>query len=548
MQMRSDVNNYASHSHSTTHDLPSFQQVFARARNAFASGKTKDVFFRKSQLKSLDKMLVENQKVLIEAVHKDLRKPAFEVIAAEIDVIRNEIRSILISIDRLVKPETVPMTIATSLDNTVIVYEPFGSVFIIGAWNYPLQLTLAPLVGAISAGNCAVVKPSEISVVTSRVIAELLPQYLDRDCYQVVEGGAAETTQLLQQKWDYIFYTGSPRVGKIVYEAAAKNLVPVTLELGGKSPCWFDDSITDFETALKRVVWGKLLNCGQTCVAPDYLICTKAVQDKVVQAIPGILKNFYGESIAASSDYPRIVTENHFNRLVKMIESTKGKIVIGGTFNREDKFIAPTVVTDVPLDDVLMSEELFGPILPIVTVNSETEAIDFIKKGEKPLAMYIFTNKESVKQRFIKETSAGSMAINDTILQLTGLFPLGFSLISVFLSADILQTNKQKGSHVKEAFVNDACFLFYIHNRQYVFSDVLYLLFSLLYFSCNYSSRLNNQTKHTRSSTNNNNNNSGRISFRRSWQLRNRILSRKVLILRHVSSQAHPAQKLQSSR
>jgi acyl-CoA reductase-like NAD-dependent aldehyde dehydrogenase len=366
-------------------------------------------------------MLVENQKILIEAVYKDLKKPDFEVLGTEIEVVRNEIRSILINIDRLVKPESVPINIATSLDKTVIVYEPYGSVFIIGAWNYPIQLCLAPLVGAISAGNTAVVKPSEVSVATSRVLAELLPQYLDRECFQVVEGGVAETTQLLQQKWDYIFYTGSPRVGKIVYEAAAKNMTPVTLELGGKSPCWFDESITDLETALKRVIWGKLLNCGQTCVAPDYLMCTKATQEKIVKVIPSILKNFYGDNIAASKDYPRIITENHFNRLVKMIESTKGKIAVGGIFTREDRFISPTVVTDVPADDVLMSEELFGPILPIVTVSSPDDAISFINKGEKPLAMYIFTNNESVKNKFVKETSAGSMAINDTILQLTGM-------------------------------------------------------------------------------------------------------------------------------
>jgi len=376
-------------------------------------------------------MLVENQRILIEAVHKDLKKPDFEVIGTEIDVVRNEIRSLLMNIDRLARPESVAMTIATAMDQTVICYEPYGSILIIGAWNYPIQLILSPLVGAISAGNTAVLKPSEVSPATSRTLAELLPRYLDKECYQIVEGGVAETTELLGQKWDYIFYTGSPRIGKVIYEAAAKNMIPVTLELGGKSPCWFDDSISDLETALKRVVWGKLLNCGQTCVAPDYLLCTKEVQEKVVKTIPRILETFYGNDVHASKDYPRIVNENHFDRILKLLGSTKGQVVIGGKSVREELYFSPTVVTDVSFSDPLMAEELFGPILPIVTVSSADEAVEFINSREKPLAMYIFTNKKSIQDKFVKGTSAGSMAINDTILQLTGLFP--FHFLSVIL-------------------------------------------------------------------------------------------------------------------
>lgn len=366
------------------------------------------------------KMMTENSKLICDAVHKDLRKSPAEGRTTEIATVTNECLYAMNGLSRWAKPSKVSKTIATMMDSTYVHHEPYGVVLIIGAWNYPIHLTFMPLIGAVSAGNCAVLKPSELAPASSRVVAELLPRYLDPECYHVVEGAAEETTQLLRERWDYIFYTGSSRVGKIVYEAAIKNLTPVTLELGGKSPVFFDESITDVELAAKRLVWGKCLNSGQTCVAPDYVLCTRQVQAKLMEVIPKIVKDFYGPDVQKSADYSRIVNENNFHRLVKLIQSTRGKVVVGGNSDLSDKYIAPTIVTEVSADDPLMEDELFGPILPIVAVASVDEAIDFINRREKPLALYVYTNKDSVSKRFLEETSSGALVINDCMLQLTG--------------------------------------------------------------------------------------------------------------------------------
>ena len=401
-------------------DIFCLAQIVTKARQAFATGRTKDIAFRKSQLEAIMRMMTENSKLICDAVHKDLRKSGFEGRATEIGTVTNEVLVALNGLSGWAKPAKVSKTIATMLDSTFVYREPYGVALIIGAWNYPIHLTFMPLIGAVSAGNCAIVKPSELSPATSRVVAELLPRYMDPECYHVVEGAAEETTQLLRERWDYIFYTGSSRVGKIVAEAAVQHLTPVTLELGGKSPVFFDESITDIELAAKRLVWGKCLNSGQTCVAPDYVLCTRQVQAKLAQVIPKILKDFYGPDVQKSSDYSRIVNENNFHRLVKVLQSTRGKVAVGGNSDLSDKYIAPTVVTDVSADDPLMEDELFGPILPIVPVSSVDEAIDFVNRREKPLALYVFTNQDSVSNRFLKQTSSGALVINDCMLQLTG--------------------------------------------------------------------------------------------------------------------------------
>lgn len=395
-------------------------QIVEKARRAFASGRTKDIAFRKSQLEAIMRLMTENSKLICDAVNKDLRKSPVEGRTTEIGTVTNECLYVLNGLTRWAKPTRVAKTIATMMDSTFVHHEPHGVALIIGAWNYPIHLTFMPLIGAVSAGNCVVVKPSELAPASSRVVAELLPRYMDPECYHVVEGAAEETTQLLRERWDYIFYTGSSRVGKIVYEAAVKNLTPVTLELGGKSPVFFDESITDIELAAKRIVWGKCLNSGQTCVAPDYLLCTRQTQAKLIQVIPKILKDFYGPDIQKSGDYSRIVNENNFNRLVKLLQATKGKVAVGGNSDLSDKYIEPTVVTDVSADDPLMQDELFGPILPIVAVSSVDEAIDFINRREKPLALYVYTNRDKVSDRFLRETSSGALVINDCMLQLTG--------------------------------------------------------------------------------------------------------------------------------
>lgn len=366
------------------------------------------------------RMMEENGKLICDAVHKDLRKSDAECRMTEINTVTNECLVALNGIDRWTKAKKVPKTIATMFDSTYVHHEPYGVTLIIGAWNYPVHLAFMPLIGAVAAGNCAVLKPSELAPATSHVVAELLPRYMDKECFHVVEGAAEETTQLLRERWDFIMYTGSTRVGKIVYEAAVKNLTPVCLELGGKSPVFFHDSIKDVELAAKRLVWGKCLNAGQTCIAPDYVLCSPNMQTKLAEIIPKILKDFYGSDIQKSGDYNRMVNERNFQRLAKLIQATKGNVIIGGNSDASDKYIAPTVVTDVTPDDPLMEEELFGPILPIVPVASVDEAIDFINRREKPLALYLYTEQYSVSNRFLRETSSGSLVINDCMLQMTG--------------------------------------------------------------------------------------------------------------------------------
>ena len=280
----------------------------------------------------------------------------------------------------------------------------------------PVQLNLSPMVAAICAGNAVVLKPSELAPATARTLSELLPRYLDKDCFVVVEGGPEETQALLSEKWDYVFYTGSPRVGRLVYAAVTKHLTPVTLELGGKSPLYLDETITNMETACRRIWWGKGVNAGQTCIAPDYLLCTKQVADVFVATANKIITEFYGTDIKSSPDYCRIINDNHFNRLQKLIDTTAGTIVFGGKTDPSTRFISPTIITDVKPDDPIMQEEIFGPILPIMTVSGLDEAIEFINRGEKPLSLYVFSEKSSVAKRFIHETSSGAVIANDTLL------------------------------------------------------------------------------------------------------------------------------------
>lgn len=277
------------------------------------------------------------------------------------------------------------------------------------------KINLAYFVGAIAAGNCVVLKPSEKAEATAELIAKLLPNYLSSDCYQVLCGGIPETTLILKQKFDYIFYTGSTEVGKIIYEAAHKHLTPVTLELGGKSPVYIDNT-ADIEIAAKRILWGKCVNAGQTCVAPDYILCSKEVQDKFLVHAETAIKEFFGNSVKSSPDFCRIINDYHFNRLASLLKDVK--IAIGGHTDPTDRFICPTVVIDVRADEPLMQEEIFGPILPIVNVNNVNEAIKFINEGQKPLALYIFSNNSKDTKLILDNTSSGGVAVNDVILHI----------------------------------------------------------------------------------------------------------------------------------
>ncbi|KAI1231773.1 hypothetical protein IHE44_0007408 [Lamprotornis superbus] len=336
-------------------------------------------------------------------------------------------------------PQPVKKNLLTLRDEAYIGYEPLGVVLVIGAWNYPFVLVMQPLIGAIAAGNAVVVKPSEVSENTARLVAELLPQYLDKvsvapcwtpgfsvllgwgdpdtpalqDLYAVITGGVPETTELLTQRFDHILYTGNTAVGRIVMAAAAKHLTPVTLELGGKSPCYIDKDC-DLAVACRRITWGKYMNCGQTCIAPDYILCDPSIQSKVVENIKATLKEFYGEDVKSSPDYGRIINQRHFKRVKSLLEGQK--IAHGGETDEASCFIAPTILTDVSPESKVMEEEIFGPVLPIVTVRSVEEAIEFINLREKPLALYVFSNKKQLIRRVIAETSSGGMTANDVIM------------------------------------------------------------------------------------------------------------------------------------
>ncbi|XP_039091365.1 aldehyde dehydrogenase family 3 member B1 isoform X2 [Hyaena hyaena] len=341
---------------------------------------------------------------------------AFESEVSEISISQSEINLALRNLRSWMKDEKVPKNLATQLDSAFIRKEPFGLVLIIAPWNYPVNLILVPLVGALAAGNCVVLKPSEFSRSTEKVLADVLPRYLDQSCFAVVLGGPQETGQLLQHKFDYIFFTGSPRVGRIVMSAAAKHLTPVTLELGGKNPCYVDDDC-DAQTVANRVAWFRYFNTGQTCVAPDYVLCSPDTQARLLPALQSAITRFYGDDPRGSPNLGRIISQKHFRRLQGLLGC--GRVAIGGQSDEGERYIAPTVLVDVAETEPVMQEEIFGPILPIVNVRSLDEAIDFINRREKPLALYAFSNSKQVVKRVLAETSSGSFCGNDGFMHLT---------------------------------------------------------------------------------------------------------------------------------
>uniref|UniRef100_A0A2K6H0S0 Aldehyde dehydrogenase n=1 Tax=Propithecus coquereli TaxID=379532 RepID=A0A2K6H0S0_PROCO len=347
-----------------------FEDTLRQLRGAFNTGRTRPAEFRAAQLRGLGRFLEDNKQLLQDALAQDLHK-------------------------------------ATQLDSAFIRKEPFGLVLIVAPWNYPLNLTLVPLVGALAAGNCVVLKPSEISTSVEKVLAEVLPRYLDQSCFAVVLGGPQEMAQLLEHKFDYIFFTGSPRVGRIVMTAAAKHLTPVTLELGGKNPCYVDDNC-DPQTVANRVAWFRYFNAGQTCVAPDYILCSPETQERLLPALQSAITRFYGDDPQSSPNLGRIINQKQFQRLRALLGC--GRVAIGGQ---------PTVLVDVQEMEPVMQEEIFGPILPIVSVRSLDEAVDFINRREKPLALYAFSNSSQVVKRVLARTSSGGFCGNDGFMHLT---------------------------------------------------------------------------------------------------------------------------------
>jgi aldehyde dehydrogenase (NAD+) len=353
---------------------------------------------------------------ILEALRRDLNKPRVEGYAAEVHHCLAEISFALKNLKRWMRPRRVGGSKLFPLSRGCIVCEPLGTCLIISPWNYPFSLAILPLVASVAAGNCTVIKPSEISKNTETVIFEMISRYFDKEYISVIRGGAETSKELLKERFDYMFFTGGETVGKIVMKAAADNVTPVTLELGGKSPCIVDQDC-NFRKAARRITWGKFLNAGQTCVAPDYLLVQENAKDRLITSIQECILEFYGENPQDSKDYGRIINVNHFDRLSELLG--QGKIVFGGKTDREGLYISPTLITDVPEDAKIMKEEIFGPLLPVLAFDRVSEAVDFVKRRPKPLALYVFSRDKDFQRTVLSETSSGGVCMNDTIIHLT---------------------------------------------------------------------------------------------------------------------------------
>nr|WP_229805033.1 aldehyde dehydrogenase family protein [Alteromonas halophila] len=392
------------------------QPLLDNLNAVFATGKTRSLDWRRQQLNALESLVSDNDVAIQRALKSDLGKCEMEAWASEIGFLLSDIAHTRKHLGKWSSPRKVGTPLVAWPGKSYQLPEPLGTVLIIGAWNYPLQLTLAPFVAAIAAGNCAVLKPSELAPATSAVIAELIPKYLDSSAVAVVEGGKDESTALLACRWDHIFYTGGEAVGKIVMRAASAHLTPVTLELGGKSPCLVDKR-ADLKVTARRIVWGKWMNAGQTCIAPDYVLVEQEHVDAFVAAIKAELHAQYGENPLQSADYGKIINARHLRRLQSYVEEVS--VHYGGEVDEMALRMAPTLVVDPDLQSDLMQEEIFGPVLPIIPLASLEDAIETVRARPKPLALYLFTSDDKLQQRVLSQCSAGSVCVNDTMLFMT---------------------------------------------------------------------------------------------------------------------------------
>ncbi|MGC1219768.1 MAG: aldehyde dehydrogenase [Phormidesmis sp.] len=398
---------------STPPRAASVADMLQAQRAFFATGQTKSYDYRLTQLKLLKEAILERQDAIVQAAKEDLGRPEFEGYF-EIGVLA-ELSYVIKHLKGWMKPQKVGLPLAQLPGSAWVQPEPLGNVLIIGPWNYPFQLVISPLIGAIAAGNCAIIKPSEIAPATSKVVAELVDATFSPDYVAVKEGGVEVAQALLAEKFDHIFFTGGTHIGQIVMEAAAKHLTPVTLELGGKSPCIVDLNIK-LDVAAKRIVWGKFLNAGQTCVAPDYLLVKEEIKPAFVDALKQVIQETYGDDPASSPDLSRLVSDRQFDRVAGLLAGED--VVIGGEHDRETRFIAPTVLENVSWDAPIMAEEIFGPVLPVLSYERIEDAIARINSRPKPLALYLFTQDKSVQDQVLSATSSGGVCINDVVLHL----------------------------------------------------------------------------------------------------------------------------------
>ncbi|WP_299862389.1 aldehyde dehydrogenase family protein [uncultured Hoeflea sp.] len=391
-------------------------EMLAGLREAFAVQRTRPYEWRRNQLLRLKSMIDENEPALLEALHADLAKSGFEGRMTETGPVLTELAHALAHLKKWMRPRKVSTPLVNQPGHSRIVAEPLGVVLIIAPWNYPFNLLITPLIGAISAGNCAVLKPSELSPATSAVLARLIPSYLDTDAFRVVEGGVETAIDLLDHRFDHIFFTGSEGVGKSVMTAAARHLTPVTLELGGKSPCIVDGTC-DLDVAARRITWAKFLNAGQTCIAPDYILVDETITEDLVARMKTSIRAFFGEDPRMSDDYPRMINARHFDRVRGLMRD--GTIATGGSVDEASRYIAPTILTDVDPRSEIMNQEIFGPLLPVLTWKSIDEAVAFVNARPKPLALYLFSNSRDVRDTVLGQTSSGSACVNDAVMQIS---------------------------------------------------------------------------------------------------------------------------------
>ena len=387
-------------------------QIVAHQQKFFQSNATKNIAFRIEQLKKLERVLKENEHLLNTAIFSDFKKSEFDNYTTELGIIYSEINTACKKLHTWARTKKVTTNFLNFPGKSYITPEPLGVTLIIGAWNYPYQLSLSPAIAAIAAGNTVILKPSEISVATSALLAQIINNTFDPAIFKVVEGGVPETTELLNQKFDKIFFTGSTTIGKIVYKAAAKNLTPVTLELGGKSPVIIDKTC-NLKICIKRLVWAKFINAGQTCIAPDYLLVHHSIKNELMEEIHSAWNKMYGSPVLNSSNYPKIIHQKHFDRLIGLMD--RSKIKYGGESNANTLQIEPTILSDITTKDAVMQEEIFGPILPVISFENIDEAIKIIDEFEKPLALYYYGDSNQAKS-VLNKTSSGGACINDAMM------------------------------------------------------------------------------------------------------------------------------------
>ncbi|MEG0691152.1 MAG: aldehyde dehydrogenase [Clostridium sp.] len=388
--------------------------IIEKLRKYFENGYTYNVDFRIETLKKLKNSIVNREEEIVLALKKDLNKAPLEGYASEIGIVLEEINFTIKNLKKWSKPKRVKSPISQFPSTSRIYSEPYGIVLIMSPWNYPFQLSIGPLVGAIAGGNCALIKPSEYSSNTAKVIEDIILEVFKSEYVALIRGGRDTNSKILEERFDYIFFTGSPLVGRIVMEAASKFLTPVTLELGGKSPCIVDET-ANINLAAKRITWGKFLNSGQTCVAPDYLLVHENVKNELLSKIGYYINEFYGDNPLESIDYPKIINKKHFDRLSSLIS---GDIYLGGEANPETLQIEPTIINNVSFSDPIMEDEIFGPIIPVIEFSDLSDVIDRVTEREKPLALYLFTNDKIVEDRVMERISFGGGCINDTIVHL----------------------------------------------------------------------------------------------------------------------------------